>query len=190
MARINLLPWREELRRQQRVEYFTILGMCAAAAALVVIGVHLYYGALVKQQETRNGYLNDQIALLDKKIEEIREIEKEKQSLIDRLSAIEQLQTSRPIIVHLFDEMVTTLPEGVYLTEILQRGDQLTVRGIAQSNARVSSYMRRMDESQWITSPQLDIIQTGNQGGRRIADFVLKAKQTAPKSEEDKEGEE
>ena len=190
MPRVNLLPWREELRTQQRTEYLAALGICAVFAAVVWFGIHLYFNELIKQQETRNSFLNEQIALLDEKIEEIKRLEREKESLIARMKAIETLQTSRPIIVHLFDELVDTLPDGVYLKEVSQKGDTVTIKGIAQSNARVSSYMRNVESSEWVKEPKLSIIQSSEDDGRRTADFTLTLKQTAPKSEGDEEEEE
>jgi type IV pilus assembly protein PilN len=182
MPRINLLPWREELRAQKRTEYLATLGICAVIAAAVWFGIHLYFNELIKQQERRNSFLNEQIAFLDKKIEEIKRLEKEKESLIARMKAIETLQTSRPIIVHLFDELVSTLPEGVYLKEVSQKDDAVTIKGIAQSNARVSNYMRNVESSEWVTDPKLSIIQSKTEDGRRIADFTLTLKQSKPKS--------
>ncbi len=187
MPRINLLPWREELRVQRRAEYLVALGICAVFAIAVWFGMHLYVNEKIKQQERRNSFLNEKIVFLDKKIEEIRRLEKEKESLIARMKAIETLQTSRPIIVHLFDELVTTLPEGVYLKEVTQKGDSVTIRGVAQSNARVSNYMRNVESSEWVKDPKLSIIQSKTEDGRRIADFTLKLKQSAPKPEGEKE---
>lgn len=187
MPRINLLPWREELRRQKRAEYLTILGITAAVAAAVWFAIHLYFQELIEYQESRNAYLQAEIKKLDKKIEEIKQLEKEKESLIARMKAIETLQTSRPIIVHLFDELVSTLPDGVYLKEVSQSGDSVTIKGVAQSNARVSNYMRNVESSEWLKDPKLSIIQTKSESGRRIADFTLKLKQTKPKTETDDE---
>jgi len=187
MPRVNLLPWRAELRRQKRTEYLAILGACALAAAAVWFGIHLYYGELIKQQERRNAFLTQQIRLLDKKIEEIKALEKEKENLIARMKAIETLQTSRPIIVHLFDELVSTLPEGVYLTNVNQEGSRVTIKGVAQSNARVSNYMRNVEASDWVEQPKLSIIQSKSEDGRRIADFTLTFQQKKIKTEQEEE---
>lgn len=189
MPRINLLPWREELRSQRRTEYLTALGMTAVFAAAVWFGIHLYFQELIEYQESRNAFLSAEISKLDKKIEEIRQLEKEKESLIARMKAIETLQTSRPIIVHLFDELVTTLPEGVYLKEVSQNGDSVTIKGVAQSNARVSNYMRNVESSEWLKDPKLSIIQSKTENGSRIADFTLTLKQTKPKTDSDNENE-
>ena len=190
MPRVNLLPWREERRKQQRTEYLAILGICAVVAAGIWFSIHLYYQALIEQQNRRNQFLVTEIKLLDKKIEEIKQLEKEKENLIARMKAIETLQTSRPIVVHLYDELLTTLPEGVYLTSISQTGETVTIKGVAQSNARVSNYMRNVEASTWIHDPKLSIIQSKTEDGRRIADFTLTFKQTKAKTGEEDEQEE
>jgi type IV pilus assembly protein PilN len=185
MPRINLLPWREELRKQKRAEYLAILGICAAIAAAAWFAVHLYFAELIEYQTQRNGFLRAEIKKLDKKIAEIKALEKERDNLIARMKAIETLQTSRPLIVHLFDELVTTLPEGVYLNEISQKGKRVTIKGVAQSNARVSNYMRNVEASEWLKDPKLRIIETRSQGSRRVSDFELILRQTTPKAEGD-----
>lgn len=182
MPRINLLPWREELRRQRRTEYLSILGACALAAAGVWFAIHMYFNALIEQQQRRNSFLTAEIKLLDKKIAEIKALEKEKENLIARMKAIETLQTSRPIVVHLFDELVSTLPDGVYLTSINQSGENVTVKGVAQSNARVSNYMRNVEASEWERDPKLSIIQSKSQDGKRTAEFTLTFKQVKTKA--------
>jgi type IV pilus assembly protein PilN len=183
MARINLLPWREEQRNQRRTEYLTITGICAILALLVWGAVHWHFNERIDYQDSRNDYLQAEIKKLDKKIEEIKELEREKDRLLARMKAIETLQTSRPIVVHIFDELVKSLPEGVYLREIAQSGKKIVIRGVAQSNARVSNYMRNVDKSEWLKSPSLDIIQTSTEDGRRIATFTLKFEQTSPEAE-------
>lgn len=187
MPRINLLPWRAELRRRKRAEYLSILGVCAAIAATVWGGIHFYHKELIAQQEARNAYLSEQIKFLDRKIEEIKALEKEKENLIARMKAIETLQTSRPIVVHLFDELVSTLPEGVYLTSVVQNGSNVTIKGLAQSNARVSNYMRNVESSEWIRNPNLTIIEAKSEDGRRIANFTLTFQQKQLKPEEQEE---
>ena len=183
MARINLLPWREELRKQKSQEFFVILGLSAAAAALVVGLMHFYHVQLIERQQARNKYLEDQIALLDKRITEIKQLEKEKQRLLDRMRAIEQLQGNRPLIVRFFDELIDSLPDGVSVASVNQRGTLITIVGSAQSNARVSSFMRNLEKSKWLTNPQLDIIQAKTEGGIRVSNFTLKFTQVIPKAE-------
>jgi type IV pilus assembly protein PilN len=187
MARINLLPWREELRQQKRVEYLTIVGICAVIAAGVWGAVHLHFNERINYQNSRNAYLEDQISLLDKKIEQIKTLEKEKDRLLSRMKAIETLQTSRPIIVHVFDELVETLPDGVYIKSIDQKGSVITIQGVAQSNARVSNFMRNVEKSEWMKEPNLNVIETSSEDGRRTANFTLKVKQTTPTADQKKE---
>ena len=190
MPRVNLLPWREELRKQRRTEYLSMLGVSAVAATVIWFVIHLYFNALIEQQQHRNSFLTAEIKLLDIKIAEIKQLEKEKENLIARMKAIETLQTSRPIVVHLFDELVSTLPDGVYLTSLIQSGDKVTIKGVAQSNARVSNYMRNVEASQWVKEPKLSIIQSKTEDGKRIADFTLTLTQTKLKSDKDDEDEE
>jgi type IV pilus assembly protein PilN len=189
MARVNLLPWREELRQRKRTEYFVALGVCAAAALVAWLCVHLYYVDLIENQGKRNAFLSSEIKKLDKKISEIKRLEKEKENLIARMRAIESLQTSRPLIVYLFDDLVSTLPEGAYLTEVTQRGRTITVKGVAQSNARVSSYMRNIEQSERLKKPKLSIVETAAKGANRSATFTLSFQQTVPKAGEDEQEE-
>ncbi|GAB4361625.1 MAG: PilN domain-containing protein [Methylohalobius crimeensis] len=183
MARINLLPWREELRRQQQKEFFLGVGLAASLAVLSMLLVHWYIGDQIEYQQQRNQYLSDQIAILDRKIKEIRELETKRDRLIAKMDIIQRLQSSRPEIVHLFDALARTLPEGVYLTKFTQSGGNLSVDGIAQSNARVSAYMRNIENSLWMEKPQLQIIQSkGATQSEREGVFSLKIKQTHPKS--------
>jgi type IV pilus assembly protein PilN len=188
MAHINLLPWREELRKQRRAEYLAIVGACAVLSLAVWGAVHLYFNGRIDYQNARNKFLQDQIASLNKKIEEIKDLEQQKERLIARMQAIETLQTSRPLIVHLFDELVSTLPDGVYIKEISQTGKKVTIRGIAQSNARVSSLMRNVEASQWLANPVLNVIQATTEEGQRIADFTLVVEQAQPKPQRAEEG--
>lgn len=188
MARINLLPWREEQRRQRRLEFLAIVGICAAMTLVVWAGIHFYYDQRIDYQKGRNAFLDVQIQKLDKQIKEIEELEKEKERLIARMKAIESLQTSRPVIVHIFDELVTSLPDGVYLKQIVQKGNKIEIKGVAESNARVSNFMRNVEKSDWLKNPKLDIIQSASEDGRRIATFVLRVEQNTPKPEAGKEG--
>jgi type IV pilus assembly protein PilN len=188
MATINLLPWREERRRERKRQFFIILGTAAGITLGIIVLVHGLFTQLIEHQQVRNKYIEDQIALLDKKITEIRELEKEKQRLLDRIRAIETLQTSRPVIVHLFDELVTTLPEGVFLTEISQQGDAIAIKGVAQSNARVSSFMRNIEVSPWLKSPHLEVVEATAQDGRRLSNFTLKVQQVIQTAKQEDPG--
>ncbi len=183
MARINLLPWRIELRKQKQQEFMTLLGIFAMIAAAIVGLIHVYNNQLIDQQLGRNQFMVDKIDYVDKKIAEISELEKEKQRLLDRMRAIEQLQGNRPLIVRFFDELVTSLPEGVSVLKLSQQGTTVTIEGVAQSNARVSSFMRNLESSEWLANPQLDIIQATDESGTRVSNFTLRFSQVVPKAE-------
>ena len=143
MARINLLPWRTERRKQREREFYMLLGASAIGALLAVAAAYGWMNARIDNQNQRNAYLANEIKALDKQIEEINELDKTKSQLLTRKQIIEQLQSNRSQMVHLFDEMVKTIPDGVRLTTMKQAGDVLTLEGVAESNARVASYMRR-----------------------------------------------
>lgn len=183
MARINLLPWRVELRKQKQQEFVTLVGIFVVIAGVIVGLVHVYNNQLIDQQMSRNRFMDEKIAFLDKKIQEISELEKEKQRLLDRMRAIEQLQGNRPLIVRFFDELVTSLPEGVSVLRLSQQGANITIEGVAQSNARVSSFMRNLEASRWLANPQLDIIQAVDASGTRFSNFTLRFAQVIPKAE-------
>lgn len=184
MARINLLPWREEARKQKQKEFLALVGVFVAVGAVIVGMIHIYNNQLIDYQMTRNMFLTEQIAFLDKKIKEIQDLEAEKKRLLDRMRAIEQLQTNRPLIVRFFDELVNSLPEGVTIQGINQQGNNVTINGVAQSNARVSSLMRNLESSEWLQNPKLDIIQATGEGGVRVSRFTLRFTQVVPKAEE------
>lgn len=188
MAKINLLPWREALRKERQQQFYSTMGVFVVIT-LCAWGVYHFYNTLrVDYQESRNLFLNVEITKLDKKIKEIKLIEKEKERLKARIEAIEQLQGNRPLIVRLFDELVTSLPEGVSLVSVKQSGKAITISGVAQSNARVSSFMRKLQDSDWLDDPQLDVIQAKNDKGQRVSNFTMRFKQVIPKaSGEDEE---
>ncbi|WP_290885491.1 PilN domain-containing protein [Arenimonas sp.] len=159
MARINLLPWRAERRKLRQKEFVSMLGLAAVVAVAISLLIVMYYNGQIQGQQNRNQYLRDQIVLVDQQITEIEELDKKKANLLARKQVIEQLQASRSQMVHLFDELVRTIPEGVRLNSIKQNGQSLTLEGRAQSNARVSSYMRNLEASGWMASPDLSIIE-------------------------------
>ena len=159
MAKINLLPWRLERRKQKQKEFITMLGTAAAIAIGLSVLVVLYYNSQISGQENRNNYLTGEIATIDKQIELIKDLDKQKSDLLSRKKAIECLQGRRSLMVHLFDDLVRTIPDGVKLIGIEQDGSKLTVNGTSQSNARVSAYMRNLQVSGWISQPELSIIE-------------------------------
>lgn len=177
MAKINLLPWRQETRKEQQRQFFTMMGLMVVLVAVGILAVHLQYARLIGVQNSRNDYLRKHIAEVEKQIAEIDELASKKERLLARMEIIQQLQRNRPEIVRLFDELVRVLPEGVHLTALKQQTRSLQMTGIAQSNARVSALMRNIDQSEWLTGPQLDVIQVGKQEGSR--QFSLRAQQKA-----------
>lgn len=183
MAKINLLPWRTERRKQRQKEFYLMLGGAALFAILVAFGVIKYFDHLIDTQNRRNAHLQNEIKLLDAKIKEIQALDKKKAELLARKAVIEQLQANRSQMVHLFDELVRTIPDGVRLNSIKQSGDQLTLDGVAQSNARVSSYMRSLEASGWITSPDLSVIEAKGTDKSMPYQFGLRVKLTKPKAE-------
>jgi type IV pilus assembly protein PilN len=180
MARINLLPWRETLRKERKREFgFMVIGGIIIAAMLV--GYWWWYNeGLIDFQRKRNAYLKSEITKVDKQIKEIKKLERTRQQLIARMNVIQNLQASRPQVVHLFDELVTTMPDGVFLIELTQAGKGITVAGRAQSNARVSAYMRNIEQSPWLAAPKLKIIET-KEKDTDGSQFSLTATQVVPK---------
>ena len=193
MAKINLLPWREERRKELLNEFLVMLGLVALFAALTVGIVHFYHSQLIERQNTRIGYIDKRIKEVDKKITEIKELEKQKESLLSRMRAIESLQRDRPLIVHLFDELVRSLPEGLSIVNLKQQGPKITITGEAQSNARVSSFMRKIERSEWIKDAKLKVIKESNKGKgsttKTVNEFMLTFEQVMP-SVDKEEGDE
>jgi len=176
MPRINLLPWREAKRKERKLRFIASMGG-AVACALVATGfVYLAYNHMIDEQAARNDLLKQQIKILDRQIEEINNLEQTKRQFIARMQIIEKLQGSRPEIVHLFDQIVKTLPDGVYLTGVTENGDHLRFSGVAQSSTRVSAFMRNIDASQWMKNPTLEVIQSAP--GAFGSSFTLDAQQT------------
>ena len=160
MPRINLLPWREHERKERKLAFMVALAGAAVAAAVLTSAIYLMFGSMIEGQERRNGQLRAEIKKLDAQIEEINDLESAKQKFIARMEIIAKLQRSRPEIVHVFDEIVRTLPDGVYLTAVKQTDKKLKFEGVAQSSTRVSSFMRNIDNSEWLRNPELEVVQT------------------------------
>ena len=159
MAKINLLPWRAERRAQRQKEFYGMLGLAAVAGVLLSFLIWFYYGQQISGQQTRNQFLEQEIAKVKAQNEEIKTLGRQKDRLLARKKVIEQLQANRSQMVHLFDSLVRTIPDGVALSNIKQEGEILTLEGRAQSNARVSAYMRNLESSGWMTNPDLSIIE-------------------------------
>lgn len=176
MTRINLLDWRNE-RRARRQRQFVAVLLAGVAIGLLVFGTAWFLiDSAISNQDDRNAYLKQQIAEVDQKIKEIQELEKVKENLLSRMRVIEELQASRSATVHFFDEIVNTLPEGVNLTSIKQSGSSVQIDGVADSNGRVSTYMKNLEASPWFENPQLVVIKTSDKGSLRKSSFTLRVK--------------
>jgi type IV pilus assembly protein PilN len=176
MPRINLLPWRDEERKERKLKFLVALGGAAVGAFLVAFVGYLMMDSMVSAQDARNARLKEEISELDKQIEKINSLEADKARFIARMDVIEKLQRSRPEIVHVFDEIAKQLPDGVYLTEITQTGQRFRFEGVAQSSTRVSAFMRNIDGSSYLKNPELDIVET-KKNEASGARFVLFADQ-------------
>jgi type IV pilus assembly protein PilN len=182
MPRINLLPWRDEQRKERKLRFLVWLGGAAIGACLTAFVGYLLMDSMVSAQDTRNQTLKAEIAELDKQIEKINSLEADKARFIARMDVIEKLQRSRPEIVHIFDEIAKQLPDGVYLTGITQTGSRLKFEGVAQSSTRVSAFMRNIDGSSYLKNPELEVVKT-EQGAAVGATFVLYADQSGAPAE-------
>jgi len=181
MPRINLLPWREAERKRKRQEFFVGIIGAIVIALLLGLAVNLQMEAAISSQNARNQLIKDQIAEVDKEITEINDLEDKKRRLQARIEVIERLQRSRPVVVHVFDELVRTLPDGVHYTSVKQTGTTLQFSGIAQSNTRVSALMRNIESSEYLAEPSLGKLENKANG----AEFTLTAKQAGAQTEEE-----
>ncbi len=187
MPRVNLLPWRDELREQRRNQFYMAMGGSFGAAAIVVLLAVLMMNAIIDSQRQRNEALNQEIVMLDARIKEILELEDKKDRLVARMKIIEELQQSRPEIVHVFEELARTLPDGVFLISIKQTGDRIEIKGKAESNTRVSAFMRNIDKSEWLKNPDLQVVQVkkGDGENARASEFTVHARQVRIRTEEE-----
>jgi type IV pilus assembly protein PilN len=173
MPRINLLPWREQERKIRRREFMVAAGAAIFAAVIFVLGGKLLYSSWTDAQNEKNTLLKKEIVKLDAQIADIQDIENRRQRLLARMEIIEKLQRKRPEIVHLFDEIVKTVPEGVYLTSIKQNGNKLEIHGVAQSSTRVSTFMRNIDGSVWMDNPVLQVVESAKDSPTGGSNFTL-----------------
>jgi type IV pilus assembly protein PilN len=197
MARINLLPWRAERRAQRQRDFYAMLGLAALAGVLLSFLLWFHYDRQIRGQIVRNDFLKDEIQKVESQIKEIETLDKQKDRLLARKKVIEQLQANRSQMVHLFDSLVRTIPDGVALSNIKQEGEVLTLEGRAQSNARVSEYMRKLESSGWMTKPDLSIIEAKEEDGKAPSSgishslpyvFNLQVRLANPNAEEGKDG--
>lgn len=184
MPRINLLDWRHERRERRKKHFINALGgAVVGAAAVVYLGMWTVGGA-VEFQNARNRYLEQRIKVVEHQMREIKDLESTKARLIARMRVIERLQQNRSQIVHFFDQIVDTLPDGVYLKSLQQTGGKTIIDGVADSNGRVSTYLKNLDASPWFEDPRLIVITAKDLNGRRVSAFTLQVKNTAPTADE------
>lgn len=183
MAQINLLPWREERRQERKKEFITTCALVAALAVGLVLLADRVVNSQIDNQKARNQYLADNIKILDEQVAEIRELQKKRNQLIERMRVIQELQGNRPIIVRVLDQLVRTVPDGVFYTSLKTKDKTITIDGVAESNNRVSSLMRRLDASDWLANPSLDRVRAAPQFGEQANTFNLKVQIQAPASE-------
>ena len=177
MARINLLPWREQLREERKKQFFAALAATVVASLGIVFMADLYISAGVNQQQSRNQYLEKQINQLNARITEIKNLRTRKEQLLERMEVIQGLQGNRPVIVRVFDEVAKVVPDGVYFKDLAIEGNQLTLVGVAESNSQISALMRNFDASEWFTEPNLTAVRKIAEGGDLMNEFDLTVRQ-------------
>lgn len=180
MARINLLPWRDQLREERRKQFIAAWFVAVVASLGILFMADRYISTGINQQQSRNQYLQNQINLLNKSIAEIKDLRTGREHLLERMEVIQGLQGNRPVIVRVFDEVAKVVPEGVYFKDLAIEGNQLTLVGVAESNSRISALMRNFDASDWFTDPNLTAVRKIAEGGDRMNEFDLTVKQINP----------
>jgi type IV pilus assembly protein PilN len=180
MAQINLLPWREQRRQELKKEFLATIALVLAIGAGLVLLADGIVNNQIENQSARNDYLVDNIKELDKQVAEIRDLQKRRNQLLDRMRVIQELQGNRPIIVRVIDQLVRTVPDGVFYTKISTKGKKITINGIAESNNRVSSLLRRLDASEWLANPVLDKVHEAREFGDQANKFELTVNIEAP----------
>lgn len=184
MARINLLPWREQLREERKQRFLVALGAVLVGAAVLVFAGDQILNAAIDRQNARNDYVRKEIAALDARIKEISELKKRREELLERMKIIQDLQGNRPVIARVFDQLVRTLPDGVHFTALKMTGKNIAVSGVAESNNRVSTLMRNLDASDWLAAPNLTEVKALTAGAVDQANvFQLTVQQTRPGEE-------
>lgn len=187
MARINLLPWREEFRQEKKKEFFTqMAGVCILAALVAYVWVMKVDGVIAYQNE-RNNILNNEIKLLSEQVKEIQELKKRRRELSDRMKVIQDLQGTRPLIVRYFDEFAKAVPDGIYVTSVKRVANGLTIEGVSEANSRVSTFMRRLNASKFFDEPDLKTVDAEPALGEQAAKFTMQLKMVLP-SEAEEEG--
>jgi len=186
-VRINLLPHREQKRAARQRQFIILSGLVLGLGAIIAVAGHTVIAAKIDNQGARNGFLSAEITKLDKQIEEINALKEKTQALLERKKVVESLQADRSMVVHLLDQLVRELPDGVYLKSIDRKGNTVKLVGYAQSNARVASLMRSLDDSPWLEAPALIETKAVVQNSLRVSEFSLNIKLTPPKAPEGKD---
>lgn len=181
MANINLLPWRETLREEQKKEFLMIFAGVIVLTGIVLILTHLFMMNRITYHQERNAYLQKEIVLLDAKIEEIKNLKRLKAALIARMGIIQELQLQRPRVVHLFDDMISILPKGIHFKKVVLRNSSIELQGISESNTSISKLMRNINDSRWLDRPILSEIKTKEVNGVQISEFHLRSILNNPK---------
>lgn len=188
MAKINLLPWREEYRQEKKKEFLGQLALvCVLAAMAAFIWVRVV-DAAIENQNQRNALLEGEIASLDKRVAEINELKKKRQDLIARMKVIQDLQGTRPTIVRYFDEIVRAVPDGLFFTSVTRNGNSVSINGVTESSNRVSTFMRNLDRSEWFTNPNLKSIKSTDKYGEPASEFLLQFNLVLPAEQQQEEG--
>ena len=182
-TKINLLPWRAELREQRKKEFLAVLGASAVVGLLVFAVWYMTIAGLIDHQKQRNEKIQNEITLLDKKVAEIEALKKQRSDMIDRMKVIQSLQGTRPLIVHIFDELVNKLPDGVFFSRIERKGDKILISGTAESNNRVSTLMRDLNNSEWLRNSVLTKVQANPSFGEQGTDFDLSVEVILPEAD-------
>ncbi len=183
MARVNLLPWRDWERRRRRQRFVLSLVLSLVVGILVVVWATFMVGGAMSVQQGRNDFLRGEVAQLDRKIKAIQQLKKTRASLLNRMKVIEQLEQSRPLVVHLFDQLTRTVPDSVYITSVSNRDGALSIDGVAQSPSGVSTYMQNIAQSPWLGDPSLKVVRTHREGKVERSDFTVTTKLEQPPEE-------
>lgn len=188
MAHINLLPWRERLREERKREFFTILVGVVIISAGILFLVDRYFNGEIDTQNSRNDFIRGEIAVLDERVAEINELRQQKEDIRSRMNVITDLQGTRPVIVRIFDELVKTLPDGVYYESLLRVENTISIEGTADSYARITELLRRLDDSDWFQESDLDdisAVETGNNSLSEAFRFTLSLSLQLPSQQEE-----
>jgi len=186
MTQINLLPWRDELRKKRQEEFVIGIVIVAVVAVAMMFAIHMYLDSMIAEQKDKHRMVGEKIAELNLITSKIKNIQKQNSILQSKRNAIQKLQTSRPEIVHFFDEIAKVTPDGVFLTQLKQDNTRIALVGKTESNSRVSAFMRNVESSKWLVKPELNIIQGGSKDNKAVlSDFTLYTKQWESKVEDE-----